>query len=42
VAGGERQDEGDSQVGERLLFIGYLAVIVLGLAFFIVMGLTHR
>ena len=29
-------------LGERLLFAGYLLVIVLGLALFLVAGLTHR
>lgn len=37
-----RRDEGESEVGERLLFAGYLLLIVLGLAFFIVVGLTHH
>jgi hypothetical protein len=34
--------EGGPMLGERLLFAGYLLVIVLGLALFLVAGLTHR
>ena len=38
----QRRDEGDRQTGEQLLFVLYLAVIVAGLAYFIVIGLTHH
>ena len=41
-APGHRKDEGDSQLGERLLFAAYALVIVLGLALFLVAGITHR
>lgn len=37
-----RQDEGDSKLGERLLFTAYLVVIMAGLALFFVAGVTHR
>jgi hypothetical protein len=40
--GSSKDDEGDSQIGERVLFAAYLLVIVAGLAYFIVIGLTHH
>jgi hypothetical protein len=42
VADEQRRDEHEPETGERLLFAGYLLVIVLGLALFITVGLTHN
>ena len=37
-----RRDEGESHLGERLLFSAYVLVIVAGLALFFFAGVTHR
>lgn len=44
MAPGSRQDEDeqDSHAGMLIAFWGYLTVIVAGLGYFIVIGLTHR
>jgi len=39
---GHRKDEGDSLLGERLLFATYVVVIVAGLVLFFVAGIAHR
>jgi hypothetical protein len=41
-AAGQRRDQGDSQLGERLLFAAYMLLIVVGLALFFLAGITHR
>ena len=40
--GPEREHEGESQLGERLLFTAYLLVIVAGLVLFFLAGINHR